>query len=141
MRAALHGSTNRTNWKKQNTQRGSFSITIQESKHAQHTKRGRKGQNLCAFLFCVFIRKGKRNNNHKHKAGKERQCKRTTKDNQSKAGQKAEQTKENEDKEEENLEANTPQAFNPPNSTRVQRPHKPQKAPSQANPHNNPKPR
>ena len=93
MRAALHGSTNRTNWKKPNTQRGSFSITIQESKHAQHTKRGRKEQNLCALSFLRTVRKGKRNNTHKdtktNKASKEDK-QRTTKAKPKKIGEEYE---------------------------------------------------
>ena len=59
MLAVLVGIINRTNWKKPNTQRGSFSITVQDSEHLQHTKRGRKEQNLCALSFC-HIPKGKK---------------------------------------------------------------------------------
>ena len=53
MLAVLVGIINRTNWKKPNTQRGSFSITVQESEHPQHTKRGHKGKTFAPFLFCV----------------------------------------------------------------------------------------
>lgn len=51
MLAVLVGIINRTNWKKPNTQRGSFSTTVQESEHTQQDKRGRKGQHFAPFLF------------------------------------------------------------------------------------------
>ena len=49
----------------------------------------------------------------------------------SKEGRKRDKSRSKEDKRDK-TEANTPQAFKPPNYTRVQKPHKPSKAP---NPH------
>ena len=49
----------------------------------------------------------------------------------SKEGRKRDKSRSKEDKRDK-TEANTPQAFKPPNSTRAQKPHKPRKAP---NPH------
>ena len=66
MLPVLVGSTNLTNWKKPNTQQGNFSITLQESKHTQHTKRGRT--NTARPFFLRIVRKGKRNNDKDHKA-------------------------------------------------------------------------
>lgn len=51
MLVVLVGIINRTNWKKPNTQRGSFSITVQESELTQQDKRGRKEQHFAPFLF------------------------------------------------------------------------------------------
>ena len=132
MLAVLVGITNRTNWKKPNTQRRSSSITLQEFEHSQHTKRGRT--NTARPFFLRIVRKGKGNNNHTQRATKTqresntiRKIKRQKKrQRRRKAG--AKKTKRN---------ANTPQAFNPPNSTRAQKPHKPRKARKQHKPTRN----
>ena len=85
-------------------------------------------------FFLRIVRKGKGNNNHTQRAtktmqeDKERQPeqRRTTSIKGGKHKSKRIKT-----------EANTPQAFNPPNSTRAQKPHKPRKARKQHKPTRN----
>ena len=125
MRAALHGSINRTNWKKPKQRQRSFLTTAQESEHTQQDKRGRKNT-LRPFLR--IYRKGKRK--HKH----QRQDKRTTESERTKERTKKMKSRSKEQQMKARkikIEANTQQAFNPPNSTRVQKPHKPRKPPRQ----------
>ena len=127
------GSTNPTNWNKpKQRQRNSSIITQEYNKHTTNEERT-QGTTLCALSFAHIIRKGKSNNNPQ---GKERHCKRTKKDNQSKERQaenkrtKAGQRRRKKDK----RKANTQKVFNPPNSTRAQKPHKPRKSPRQHKP-------
>ena len=129
MLAVLVGIINRTNWKKPNTQRGSFSITVQESEHPQQDKRGRTNTERPFFLSV-------------HPKGKEsQQPQPRPKDKpQSQAGKQATKQsrragrKQDKRTKEENERQNTQQAPKPPNHSRVQKPHKPRKAPRQYKP-------
>ena len=84
MLVVLVGIINRTNWKKPNTQRGSFSITAQESEHTQQDKRGRTNTERPFFLR--IVRKGKRE--YKNPQGKPEDKQGETKGNQTNEGQK-----------------------------------------------------
>ena len=63
MLAVLVGITNRAKWKKPKQRQRNSSITIQEYKHTQQDKRGRKGQHFAPFLLRI-VRKGKRKHNN-----------------------------------------------------------------------------
>ena len=91
MLPVLVGNTNRTNLKKPNTQRGSFSTTVQDSEHTQHTKRGRK--KLRPF-FLRIVRKGKRK--YKDNARRQRKTTRAKKDNEHKRKANTRTKRENE---------------------------------------------
>lgn len=137
MRAALHGSTNPTNWKKPKQRQRNSSITIQESKHPQPTKRGRKGQTFAPFLFMSeAVRKGKKANNptkQRNQPTKPRKQARQEAKQESRRKQDKRTKEENKRQKDKRTKsrANSPQAFNPPNHSRVQKPYKPRKAPKQ----------
>lgn len=77
-----------------------------------------------------IVRKGKRNNN-KHtrtnKAGKEDKKRITKQSPEDRQRRRKAEDKRKKQRQKEKTEANTPQASNPPNSTRAQKPHKPRK--------------
>lgn len=82
MLAVLVGITNRTNWKKPNTQRGSFSITVQESEHTHTIGQARTHQHGAPFLFAYSPKGKKKTQNpqaHKNKQGIQEDKQRTTK--------------------------------------------------------------
>ena len=65
MLPVLVGIINRTNWKKPNTQRGSFSITVQESEHT-HNRTREDAPTRRALSFCVYTAREKENTKTKH---------------------------------------------------------------------------
>ncbi len=84
----------------------------------------------CALSLRIY-RKGKRKykdpQGHKNKQGKQRG---QAENNKGKASEYRQRDKnKGKHREREKTEANTQQAIKPPNSTRVQKPHKPRKAP------------
>ena len=81
-------------------------------------------------FFLRIYRKGKRKPKPTMTQEQTRQARGQAEDKRtSKEGRKRDKSRSKEDKRDK-TEANTPQAFKPPNYTRVQKPHKPSKAPN-----------
>ena len=107
------------------------------------THEERTHQHGAPFLF-AYIPKGKRKQRQKPQGHKNKQDKRTSKrqPEQSRQGEGQKAGKEMKrkakgERQKDKREANTQQAFNPPNYSRVQKPHKPRKARKQHKPTRN----
>ena len=108
--------------------------TIGKRITTNHNRTREDAKTLCALSF-AYSPQGKKKTQRQSRKGKARQ-ENKPRSNKSKAPKQSKQRNKRKAKKRK-TEANTPRAFNPPNFTRVQRPHKPRKAPRQHKPTQN----